>query len=105
MIQSLHDIGKLDLPYGIPGIVDELESIVRETSQLEFGEKYFSLSSTSDIVELTLTFTEVDSSIESASDASIHTSAPSVYTSVTSIHPSSSCSSGSQDTLILSSLE
>ncbi|KTF94500.1 hypothetical protein cypCar_00044643, partial [Cyprinus carpio] len=55
-----HDIRKLDLPQGIPGTVSELESIVRKTFVLngnftlhykdaDFGEEYFSLTSTSDI--------------------------------------------------------
>ncbi|XP_030007097.1 sterile alpha motif domain-containing protein 3 [Sphaeramia orbicularis] len=119
-----HEIRKLDLPHGIPNTVDELESIVREKFGLEgnftlhykdadFGEEYFSLTSTNDIKDkdtikvvhivepptVTLTFTDGDSSFESASVASLPNSE-------TSIHPaSSSCSSGSQDTLILSSPE
>nr|XP_057941384.1 sterile alpha motif domain-containing protein 3 [Doryrhamphus excisus] len=119
-----HEIRKLDLPDGIPDTVDELESIVREKFGLDgnftlhykdadFGEEYFSLTSTSDIKDkdtikvvhivepptLTLTFTDGDSSFESASVASLPNSE-------TSVHPaSSSCSSGSQDTLILSSPE
>ncbi|XP_037634305.1 sterile alpha motif domain-containing protein 3-like [Sebastes umbrosus] len=125
-----HDIRKLDLPHGIPGTVVELESIVRETFGLDgnftlhyqdadFGEEYFSLTSTNDIKDkdtikvvhivepptVNLTFTDVDSSFESASDVSVH-AASSVHASETSVHPSnSSCSSGSQDTLILSSPE
>nr|XP_057928428.1 sterile alpha motif domain-containing protein 3 isoform X3 [Doryrhamphus excisus] len=119
-----HEIRKLDLPDGIPDTVDELESIVREKFGLDgnftlhykdadFGEEYFSLTSTSDIKDkdtikvvnivepptVTLTFTDGDSSFESASVASLPNSE-------TSVHPaSSSCSSGSQDTLILSSPE
>ncbi|XP_048024756.1 sterile alpha motif domain-containing protein 3 isoform X2 [Megalobrama amblycephala] len=126
-----HDIRKLDLPHGIPGSVNELEYIVRKTFGLagnftlhykdpDFGEEYFSLTSTSEIKDkdtikvihivepptLTLTFTNVDNSIKSASKTSIQTSASSVYTSVTSILPSNSSSSpGSLDTSILSSPE
>ncbi|KTG03254.1 hypothetical protein cypCar_00039205, partial [Cyprinus carpio] len=55
-----HDIRKLDLPHGIPGTVSELESIMRKTFGLngnftlhykdaDFGEEYFSLTSTSEI--------------------------------------------------------
>ncbi|XP_052430965.1 uncharacterized protein LOC127971776 [Carassius gibelio] len=120
-----HDIRKLDLPHGIPGTVSELESIMRKTFGLngnftlhykdaDFGEEYFSLTSTSDIKDkdtvkvihivepptLTLTFTDVESSIKSASKTCIQTS---VHTSVTDIYPSiSSSNSGSQDTPILS---
>uniref|UniRef100_A0A9J8A6J0 Uncharacterized protein n=1 Tax=Cyprinus carpio carpio TaxID=630221 RepID=A0A9J8A6J0_CYPCA len=123
-----HDIRKLDLPQGIPGTVSELESIVRKTFVLngnftlhykdaDFGEEYFSLTSTSDIKDkdtikvihivepptLTLTFTDVESSIKSASKTCIQTS---VHTSVTDIYPSISGSfSESQDTLILPSSE
>lgn len=119
-----HEIRKLDLPHGIPDTVDELESIVREKFGLDgnftfhykdadFGEEYFSLTSTSDIKDkdtikvvhiveppaLTLTFTDLDSSFESGLVASLPNSE-------SSVHPvSSSCSSGSQDTLILSSPE
>ncbi|XP_060782223.1 interferon-induced very large GTPase 1-like [Neoarius graeffei] len=126
-----HDIRKLDLPHGIPGTVGELQSIVRETFGLDgsftlhykdadFGEEYFSLTSTSDIKDkdtikvihiveppsITLNLTDLDSSNESTSETSIHSSSALAHTSVTSIHPSiSSCSSGSQDTLILSSPE
>ena len=121
---------KGELPHGIPETVCELESIVRETYGLDgnftlhykdddFEEEYFSLTSTSDIKDkdtikvvhivgpptFTLAFTDVDSSIESASDTSIHSSAASAHTSLTSIHPSTSSSSGSQDTLIRSSPE
>ncbi|KAG7514192.1 hypothetical protein JOB18_027358 [Solea senegalensis] len=121
-----HEIRKLDLPHGIPGTVGELQSIVRETFELQdnftlhykdadFGEEYFSLVSTSDIknkdtikvvniVEpptFTLNLTEVNASFESESEISIPSEAES--TSVTTVH--SSCSSRSQDTLILSSPE
>lgn len=126
-----HDIRKLDLPHGIPGTVGDLESIVRKSFGLDgsfslhykdpdFGEEYFSLTTTSDIMDkdtikvvhivepptFTQNLTPVGSSIESASETSIQSSAASLHTSVTSIHPpSSSCSSGSQDTIILSSPE
>ncbi|XP_034017420.1 sterile alpha motif domain-containing protein 3 [Thalassophryne amazonica] len=119
-----HEIRKLDLPHGIPDTVDELESIVREKFALDgnftlhykdadFGEEYFSLTSISDIKDkdtikvvpiveaptVTLTFSDVDSSFES-------TSVTSLPNSEISVHPASSaCSSGSQDTLILSSPE
>ena len=55
----------------------------------------------------TLTLTDVDSSFDRTSVSSIQSSATSVSTSVISIHPhsGSSCSPGSQDTLILSSPE
>lgn len=131
IILQHHEIRKLDLPHGIPGTVGELESIVREAFELDgnftlhykdadFGEEYFSLTSTSDIKDkdtikvvqiveppsLTLTFTDVDSSVESAPETSIHSSPSSVQSSVSSIQPSnSSCSSGSQGTQILSSPE
>ncbi|XP_056124441.1 sterile alpha motif domain-containing protein 3 [Rhinichthys klamathensis goyatoka] len=131
IILQEHDIRKLDLPQGIPGSVNELEHIVRKTFGLigsftlhykdpDFGEEYFSVTSTSDIKDkdtikvihivepptLTLTFTNVDNSVKSASKTSIQTSASSVYTSVTSVHPSNSSSSpGSQDTSTLSSPE
>uniref|UniRef100_A0A4W6E0B6 Uncharacterized protein n=1 Tax=Lates calcarifer TaxID=8187 RepID=A0A4W6E0B6_LATCA len=109
-----HDIRKLDLPHGLPGTVGEHESIVRKTFGLQgnftlhykdadFGEKYFSLISTSDIKDkdtikvvnivepyITLNVTEVDTSFESESETSIYSSATSVSTS---------------DTLILSSPE
>ncbi len=123
-----HDIRKLDLPQGIPGTVSELESVVRKTFGLngnftlhykdaDFGEEYFSLTSTSDIKDkdtikvihivepptLTLTFTDVESSIKSASKSCIQTS---VHSSVTDIFPSISGSfSGLQDTLFLPSPE
>ncbi|XP_052409578.1 uncharacterized protein LOC127955941 isoform X3 [Carassius gibelio] len=123
-----HDIRKLDLPQGIPETVSELESIVRKTFVLngnftlhykdaDFGEEYFSLTSTSDIKDkdtikvihivepptLTLTFTDVENSFKSASKTCIQTS---VHTSVTDIYPSISSSfSESQDTLILPSPE
>nr|XP_024659897.1 sterile alpha motif domain-containing protein 3-like [Maylandia zebra] len=126
-----HDIRKLDLPHGLPGTVGDLESIVRETFGLQgnftlhykdadFGEEYFSLTSTSDIKDkdtikvvnivepptFTLNLTEVNTSFESESETSIYSSATSVSTSVTAVGPpQSSCSSGSQDTLILSSPE
>lgn len=130
-----HDIRRLDLPHGIPGTVVELEGIVRETFGLEgnfalhfkdvnFGGKYFSLTSTCEIkdkdtikvVEIadtatcTLNLTALDSSFDGTSLTSIQSSATSVSTAVTSIHPHSSSSSsgrspGSQDTLILSSPE
>lgn len=131
IILQEHDIRKLDLPHGIPGTVNELECIVRKTFGLigkftlhykdpDFGEEYFSLTSTSEIKDkdtikvihivepptLTLTFTNVDNSIKNASKTSIQTSASSVYTSVTSIHPSNSSSTPeSRDTQILSSPE
>ncbi|XP_077094707.1 uncharacterized protein LOC143746636 [Siphateles boraxobius] len=131
IILQEHDIRKLDLPHGIPGSVNELEHIVRKTFGLigsftlhykdpDFGEEYFSVTSTSDIKDkdtikvihivepptLTLTFTNVDNSVKSASKTSIQTSASSVYTSVTSVHPSNSSSSpGSQDTATPSSPE
>ncbi|CAI5674175.1 unnamed protein product [Oreochromis niloticus] len=55
-----HNIRKLDLPHGIPGTVEELESIVKDTFEVDgkftlhykdadFGEEYFSLTSTGDI--------------------------------------------------------
>lgn len=127
-----HDIRKLDLPNGIPETVEELESIVRETFKLDgnftlhykdadFGEDYFSLSSTRDIkdkdsikvfhiVELptiTMTLTNIDHPVESASETSITSpDAVSVSSSEISICSSTStCSSGSQDTVILSSPE
>ncbi|CAM4608363.1 hypothetical protein PO909_034008 [Leuciscus waleckii] len=131
IILQEHDIRKLDLPHGIPGSVNELEHIVRKTFGLignftlhykdpDFGEEYFSVTSTSDIKDkdtlkvihivepptLTLTFTNVDNSVKSASKTSVQTSASSVYTSVTSVRPSNSSSSpGSQDTSTLSSPE
>ncbi|KAG1929083.1 sterile alpha motif domain-containing protein 3 [Pimephales promelas] len=138
IILQEHDIRKLDLPQGIPGSVNELEHIVRKTFGLigsftlhykdpDFGEEYFSVTSTSDIKDkdtikvihiaesptLTLTFTNVDNSVKSASKTSIQTSASSVctsvssvHTSVSSVHPSNSSSSpGSQDTSALSSPE
>lgn len=57
---NLGSFFKLDLPHGLPGTVEEIESIVRETFGLQenftlhykdtdFGEEYFSLTSTSDI--------------------------------------------------------
>ncbi|XP_041949692.1 uncharacterized protein LOC121709989 isoform X4 [Alosa sapidissima] len=120
-----HDIRKLDLPHGIPGTVAELESIVKETFELNgnftlhykdagFGDEYFSLTSTSELQDkdtikvihvvepptYTLTFTDLDSTIEN--ETSIHTSD---HPSVTSISPNSSCSTGSADTVILSSPE
>lgn len=127
-----HDVRKLDLPHGLPGTVGKLESLVRETFGLQgnftlhykdadFGEEYISLTSTSDIKDkdtikvvnivepptFTLNLTEVDlQTFESESETSIDTSETSVSTSVTSVHPpKSSCSSGSQDTLMLSSPE
>lgn len=131
VILQEHDIRKLDLPHGIPGSVNELEHIVRKTFGLignftlhykdpDFGEEYFSVTSTSDIKDkdtikvihivepptLTLTFTNVDNSVKSASKTSVQTSASSVYTSVTSVRPSNSSSSpGPQDTSTLSSPE
>lgn len=112
-----HDIHKLALPSGIPGTVDELVSIVRETfgiagnfnlhyKDADFGDEYFSLTSTRDIKVkdtikvayiseppmVTLTFTDVESSAASASDSSIQPVDDGV-------------SSGSQDTVILSSPE
>lgn len=121
-----HDIRKLDLAHGIPGTVDELESIVKETFELDgnftlhykeadFGEEYFSLTSTSDIKDkdtikvvqivepatVTLTFSDVDSSFECASETLVNTSS----TSETPSGPCSKRSSGSQDTVILSSPE
>ena len=125
-----HDIRKLDLPHGIPGTVGELESIVRETFGLQenltlhykdadFGEEYFSLTSTSDIKDkdtikvvnivepptFTLNLTEVNTCVESESEISIHSAATELSdsTSVTTVQ--SSCSTRSQDTLILSSPE
>lgn len=86
----------------------------------DFGEEYFSLTSTSDIKDkdtikvvhfvepptFNLTFTDVDSSIECASETSICSSAISVSSPVTTVHASnSSCSSRLLDTLILSSPE
>lgn len=118
-----HNIRKLDLPHGLPGTVGELESIVRETFGLQenftlhykdadFGEEYFSLTSTSDIKDkdtikvvniieppaFTLNLTEVNTSFESESEISIHSAStvPSDSTSVTTVQ--SSCS---EDTLIL----
>ncbi|XP_073695090.1 sterile alpha motif domain-containing protein 3 [Garra rufa] len=128
IILQEHDIRKLDLPNGIPGTVSELESIVRRTFGLsgkfifhykdaDFGEEYFSLTSTSDIKDkdtikvihivepptLTLTFTDVESSIRSPSKSCIQTP---LHTSVTDFFPSvSSSCSGLQDTLICSSTE
>ncbi|KAL1276114.1 hypothetical protein QQF64_035737 [Cirrhinus molitorella] len=128
IILQEHDIRKLDLPHGIPGTVSELESIVRRAFGLignftlhykdaDFGEEYFSLTSTSDIKDkdtikviyiaepptLTLTFTDVGSSIKSPSKSCIESS---LHTSVTDIYPSvSSSCSGLQDTLICSSTE
>ncbi len=125
-----HDIRKLDLPHGLPGTVVELESIVRETFGLQgnftlhykdadFGEEYFSLTSTSDIKDkdtikvvdivepptFTLNLTEVNTSFESESEISTYSAAAvlSDSTSVTTVQ--SSCSSRSQDTVILSSPE
>ncbi|KAM9451464.1 uncharacterized protein Hap1MRO34_021776 isoform 1-T1 [Clarias gariepinus] len=122
-----HDIRKLDLPHGIPETVDELECIVRETFELDgnftlhykdvdFGEEYFSLTSTSDIKDkdtikvvqiveppsVTLTFSDVDSSFDCASETSGNISA-----SVEKLSRpcGSSSSSGSQDIVIMSSPE
>ncbi|XP_019207840.1 sterile alpha motif domain-containing protein 3 isoform X3 [Oreochromis niloticus] len=122
-----HNIRKLDLPHGIPGTVEELESIVKDTFEVDgkftlhykdadFGEEYFSLTSTGDIKDkdtlkvvqiiepptVTLTFSDVDSSFISASETLVNASAMSETSSVSC---GTSCSSGSQDTVILSSPE
>ncbi|KAL6463051.1 hypothetical protein MHYP_G00274420 [Metynnis hypsauchen] len=111
-----HDIRRLELPSGIPDTVDELHSLVQQTFQIEghftlhfkdadFGD-YFSLTSVCDVKDkdtlkvvhvfeppmVTLTLTNLDSSCPSGTE------------SATYPH-SDSCSSGSQDTLILSSPE
>lgn len=132
IILKEHNIRKLDLPHGIPGTVEELESIVKETFEVDgkftlhykdadFGEEYFSLTSTGDIKDkdtlkvvqiiepptITLTFSDVDSSFKSASETLVNASAIS-ETSVletSSVSCGTSCSSGSQDTVILSSPE
>ncbi|XP_024658714.2 uncharacterized protein LOC112430002 [Maylandia zebra] len=132
IILKEHNIQKLDLPHGIPGTVEELESIVKETFEVDgkftlhykdadFGEEYFSLTSTGDIKDkdtlkvvqiiepptITLTFSDVDSSFKSASETLVNASAIS-ETSVSetsSVSCGTSCSSGSQDTVILSSPE
>ncbi|XP_067299141.1 sterile alpha motif domain-containing protein 3 [Pseudorasbora parva] len=116
IILQEHDIRKLDLPRGIPGTVNELECIVRKTFGLvgrftlhykdpDFGEEYFSLTSTSEIKDkdtikvihllepptLTLTFTNVDNSIKNASKTAIQSSASSICTSKAAIQsPASS---------------
>lgn len=129
IIHQDHDIRKLDLPHGIPEIVEELESIVRETFNLfgnfslhykdaDFGEEYFTLSSTRVIYDkdtikvfhiadpptLTMTFTNVDCPLDKASETAVSTADDvSVESSQTFICPStSSRSSGSHDTVILS---
>lgn len=87
----------------------------------DVGEEYFSLTSTGDIKDkdtlkvvqiiepptITLTFSDVDSSFKSASETLVNASAIS-ETSVSetsSVSCGTSCSSGSQDTVILSSPE
>lgn len=120
-----HDIRKLDLPSGIPGTVNELQAIVQETFGIEgnfslhfkdadFGDEYFSLTSTNDIKDkdsikvvqivespmVTLNLTPVHSSFVTDVDSSISSATES------SSHPfSDSCSSGSQDTVIIASPE
>ncbi|KAL6481005.1 hypothetical protein MHYP_G00090850 [Metynnis hypsauchen] len=111
-----HDIRRLELPSGIPDTVEELHSLVQQTFQIEgnftlhfkdadFGD-YFSLTSVCDVKDkdtlkvvhvfeppmVTLTLTNLDSSCPSGTESAIYPH-------------SDSCSSGSQDTLILSSPE
>lgn len=122
VILEARDLRKLDLPQGVPGTVNELECVVRETfginqrfslhyKDLDFGEESFSLTSTSDIKDkdtvkvvhivdlITLNFTDVGSSTPNCSETSIHDS----ETAGSSWNDTSSV--GSQDTLILSSPE
>lgn len=122
VILEVHGIRKLDLPQEVPGTVNELECVVRETfginqrfslhcKDLDFGEGYFTLTSTDDIKDtikvvhivdspvITLIFTDVCSSTPNCLATSIHESetAGSFWNDTSSV--------GSQDTLILSSPE
>ena len=124
IIRQDHDIRKLDLPHGIPGTVTDLELIVRETFELNgnftlhqmdasFGQ-YFSLTSTTELKDkdtikvihvvepptYTLTLTELDSTFDN--ETSIHTPD---HPSASPISSQSSHSTGSADTVILSSPE
>ncbi len=90
VILSDHDVQKLTLPSGVPGTVEELESVVRDTygisvnfclhyKDVDFGNDFFTLLSTSDIKDkdtikvvyvlepptVTLTLTDIDSSFTS----------------------------------------
>lgn len=90
VILSDHDVQKLTLPSGVPGTVEELGSVVRDTfgisgnfclhyKDADFGNDFFTLMSTSDIKDkdtikivyvvepptVTLTLTDVDSSFSS----------------------------------------
>lgn len=125
-----HDIHKLDLPHGIPETVTELKSMVRKTFELnqdfnllykdiEFGEEYFSLTSTTAIKDkdtikvayivepptVSLTFTALESSVVEASESSSNSTTFSPHVSKTFDEGNSTCSSESQDTIILSSPE
>lgn len=126
-----HDIRKLCLPHGIPATVSELEDIIMKTfgldgnftlhyKDMDFGEEYFSLTSTSDIKDkdtikvihlvdppaITLNFGEVDHSFKSASHSSMQSLGSSAFPSLSSFSASDmgSCS-GLQDSLSASSPE
>ncbi|KAF6726478.1 Sterile alpha motif domain-containing protein 3, partial [Oryzias melastigma] len=125
-----HDIHKLDLPYGIPETVSELKSIVKKTFELnedfnlhykdvEFGEEYFSLISTTAIKDkdtikvvyiiepptVSLTFTTLESSTVEASESSRNSTTFSPHVSNAFDEVNSTCSSESQAAIILSSPE
>ncbi|KAL2079753.1 hypothetical protein ACEWY4_025497 [Coilia grayii] len=126
-----HHIRKLDLPNEIPETVEELESIVRETFKLDgnftlhykdadFGEEYFSLSSTRDIKDkdiikvfhivepptFHMTFTDMEYPVQNATESITSADTAFVNSTESSIcPPTSTCSIASQDTVILSSPE
>ncbi|XP_062864816.1 sterile alpha motif domain-containing protein 3-like [Trichomycterus rosablanca] len=109
-----HDIRRLELPSGIPDTVDELHSLVQQTFQIEgsftlhfkdadFGEIFLQNSvcdvKDKDTLKVVHVFespmvilTNLDSSCPSGTESAIYPQ-------------SDSCSSGSQDTVILSSPE
>ncbi|XP_060771645.1 uncharacterized protein LOC132882569 [Neoarius graeffei] len=130
IILQEHDIRKLDLPNGIPETVEELESVVRETFKLDgnftlhykdtdFGDEFFSLSSTSDIKDkdtikvfhivepstFSMTFTNMEYPVQNAPEVPISDTDAASVNSTESSCPTSTCSIASQDTVILSSPE